>query len=885
MSFPHRLEYAFIPRSVAVVGASDRIGSRGTLVWNGVMNSRRVMQAFPVNPKYKYIGLTPCWPRLADLPEIVDLVVIATPSEKVVTILHQCAKLGIAHVLVTPGEDDLTSDRLWRRKITSYCTKHGIRLIGPDSTGIMRPKIGLNVSYWPELPKTGHVGLLCQSGSITSAVLDFSSHCLYGFSSVLTSGMECDVTVSDMLDFLTADSETEIIALHVEAITYPRRFFSALRAASKVKPVILLKSGRSSGAARIIASRLAASACDDAAFDAMLARTGAIRCDRIEDFCSSIELFSSRRSAKEGRLAVLGNGLGLAALAADSAERLGVLTARLSEKTRTSLESLTRSSTTLINPIDLGSEASPELYAQALSALLADDEVDAAMLVIASSVSANTKALAQTLAPIIRHSEKPVCIGWAGATIDDRLRTEFSHADVCCIASIDTAMSAFARLAEYERLKQRRLMPPSQGSEVARHDFTKARDIIEEARQQKRNRLSPEQCERLLKEVGIACVNSVLVTSAKDAVAVSKRIGAPVTLKLCAEGLEHRVRIGGIIINSENVAEDFSRLKLICSQFAAMSQFSGVLVQKTVNRPNARQLSLSMSTDPTLGPVIALGLGGQAGELFEEKTYALAPLTEPLARDMVQRAHFFKTLEAFRGMPEINFDALVHTIIELSRLICEIPAIAELSVDPLWVDEKAALCLDASIGLCARATTQDPTSSHMLIPPTPVLRQTFSEGKGLLRIRAVRADDFNAMRDFFKQFPEQQFSSGFSVRTQADIIDITQPDFDRERVIVAVDSEFADARIQAIAKLVIQTDATEAEFSVLVAEPWQATGIATRLLELCGADMKTFGLSKMIARSATDDKESITWLTKNGFKQRKATEKSASQIFFDKEYK
>ena len=832
MDFSHRLKSAFIPRSVAVVGASDRKGSRGTLIWNGVMNSHRILQAYPVNPKYKYIGLVPCWSKLSELPEKVGLVVIATPSKKVRLVLKQCATLEIQNVLITPGEDTITSDRIWRRDIAQFCRENSIRLIGPNSSGIIRPQIGLNVSYWPTLPHIGHVGLICQSSSVASAVLDYASRCSLGFSSVLTAGSESDVTLAEMLDFLAADPDTEVIAMHIETLAHPRKFFSALRAASRRKPVIVLKTGRTDNSARLVASRFATAACDDAAFDAMLSRTACVRCDRIDDFSATIDLFSAKKNVEGGRLAIIANGLGFAALSADAAESARVKLATPSEASATALFKLTGQDYLPANPVDLGFEATATQFAKATSLLLEDKAVDAILLTISPTAAFDIASLATELQTTLHNTFKPVFLSWLGASPAENVRSGFSQLHVPVLSTIDEAMKAFAHLSERKLARELTLLPPAPGSEASRHDFGLARDIIEEARNQKRNRLSPEQCERLLQVIGIPSAKGSLVTTASDAVAVAKSLGGPVALKICADGLEQRSRIGGIILNSTDPEKDFTQLKHTCASFAPLASFTGIFVQKMSGRPNARELRLALNRDPVLGPVISLSAGGKIGELFPQKLDALPPLTEPQAKDLVERCVLYSALERFRGLPKVDINALVQAILQLSKLAAEVPALTELEINPLIADEFGVLSLDATAGFNPGELAPDETFSHMLIAPTPAFSAPAGTG---LRIRSLRPDDFEPLKDFLSRISEKsaflRLQKRASEVTDEEFIRYTQLDYDRERANVVVDTKGSTTKIHAVGRFVLDPGTNTAEFGLLVEDACQHRGLGTRLMK------------------------------------------------------
>ena len=331
------------------------------------MNGRRVHEAYPVNPKYKYIGVTSCWPSLSEVPAKIDLAVFATPSSKIEGLLKECKKLAIPNVLITPGDEELTADRRWRERIAQMAREAGIRLIGPDSMGIMRPSIGLNVSYWPHLAQTGSIGLLCQSGAVTAAVLEYADRSGIGFSTVISSGLESEVSLAEMIDFLVADPQTEIIALHVEALRHPRSFFSSLKNAVRQKPVIVLKAGRGTNARRLACARLATAASDEAVFDAAIARVGAIRCDTLEEFVTTLEVFNTGKNPRQGRLAMLGTGLGFALLTADAADAEGIDFANFSVATEKTLSKICSANLGATNPLAIAADADAEFFAQALS--------------------------------------------------------------------------------------------------------------------------------------------------------------------------------------------------------------------------------------------------------------------------------------------------------------------------------------------------------------------------------------------------------------------------------------------------------------------------------------------------------------------------------------
>lgn len=886
MEFTHRLKGALIPRAVAVVGASDRSGSRGTYVWNGVMNGRRSLEAYPVNPKYKYIGVTPCWASLSELPAAIDLTVIATPAGTVMDLLKECQKLGIANVLLTPGDAALTTDRHWRATVTDFARKAGIRLIGPDSMGLMRPDIGLNVSYWPTLAEAGNIGLVSQSGAVTATILDYASRAAMGFSSVLSSGLESDVTLAEIVDFLAQDPKTEIIALHIESLRHPRAFLSAVRSAMRQKPVIVLKAGRGPNASRLIASRLAAPIGSDAAFDAMLERVGAIRCARIEEFCTTLEVFATGKNPRRGRLAVLGNGLGFAALSADAADAAGVVLAQWSAQTEHKMRNWLRSATSVTNPLVLPTDSTPEVFARALEAAVADDNVDGVIVSIAPTVLTQTPHTVQRIAKVASSTFKPVIVNWVCALPEADMRLAFRRCGLPAVNTPDLAARAFAHLAAYEELKERRMQPPAEGSQALASDLAAARLIVQEARAQREHILSEVQTAQLLSAFGIKTLRSSFAASAQDAVAAAQRIGFPVAVKLSAQGIAHKTDVGGVFLNvanEEGVRESFETIAQRVAQLAPMALFKGVFVQQMASNPNARELSMRAVTDPVLGPLISFGAGGQTGEIFSQETMGLAPLTEPMARTLIEQHVLSGSLAAFRGMPAADMQAIVGTLLRISHMLCEIPAVAEVVINPLIADDAGVVALDASVALCARAIEPDADYSHMLIAPAPSHFEDLSTRAGLMRIRSVRDDDFAALKRMYERLSQRtaymRLHKDAKDLSEAQIIDFTQIDHDREAARVIVDNSTVSPEIHAVGRIFLSPDKSDCEFGILVEDRYQRAGFGSLLMQRLEDEARRRGVAAISGYVLKGNDAMAALMSKRGYRASDCPEDSNMLIY------
>lgn len=813
------------------------------------MNGRRVHEAYPVNPKYKYIGVTSCWPSLSEVPAKIDLAVIATPSSKIEGLLKECKKLGIPNVLITPGDEELTADRRWREHIAQMAREAGIRIIGPDSMGIMRPSIGLNVSYWPRLAQTGSIGLLCQSGAVTASVLEYAERSGIGFSTVISSGLESEVSLAEMIDFLVADPQTEIIALHVEALRHPRSFFSALKNAVRQKPVIVLKAGRGTNARRLACARLATAASDEAVFDAAIARVGAIRCDKLEEFVTTLEVFCTDKNPRQGRLAMLGTGLGFALLTADAADAEGIAFANFSMQTEKTLAKICNAKLGVTNPLAIAADADAEFFAQALTACLDDDNVDGVVVTLSPTAANATPRTTQLLANAAKASFKPVVVCWAAPFAESLMHSSFKRCGLPCVATPQLAVRAFANLARYENLKKQRLQPPSETLTAVKPDLAAARRIVKQAKAQQRFILSDNETTELLQSFGITSLACTFAPGENEAAAAARRIGFPVAVKISAEGIAHKTDTGGVILNlmsESEVREAFNTVRDRCAQRAPMALFKGVFVQKMAHSERLREVCIRAATDPVLGAAISFSAGGRTGEIFTERTVELAPLTEPQARRMIRRHPVYKALGDFRGMPAANEDALVATLLKISALMCEIPAVAEISVNPLVIDDQlavsldagVAVSLDAGVALCARSDEPDARYSHMLMQPAPITSgEEFTSRGGLMRIRSIRPEDFAAEKRLLQRLSQKsaylRFHKDATDVTDNEIIGFT--DFDREReaafVITDAGASIEKPEIHAVGRLTKAPDSDTAEFGIVVEDKFQRAGFGAILMQ------------------------------------------------------
>ncbi len=835
MSNTHRLLSAVNPQSVAVLGASDREGSRGSFIWRGVMNSRRVLEAYPVNPKYKYIGLTPCWAKLADLPQPPDLAVIATSSRRVESLLNDCAKAGIKNVLVTPGEGEFTENRLWREKLADIARKSKIRLVGVDSTGLIRPKSGLNVSYWPRLPLSGHIGLIAQTTTTAAALLDYAEKYRFGFSSVVSVGAETDVALDEVIDCLVEDEDTQVIAVDVLALRRPRAFFSAVRAASRIKPVLILYGPDAEGISALTAARLNAPVAEPDNFRAAVKKAGAVATDSLSDFCGALRLLADGRLPRGPRAAVLGNGVGAAAAGSGALTQTGLALAHLSVPAHEDLQRLSGSPAAAVDPTDAGAEAPAERLAACARRVLAETDVDALIVALAPTAAAANHSLPTALADAAETAGKPVIAVRLGAP---DINFENTAADaglpIATTPAAAARMLALACRAAESVFTQPTLSAP--GSAAGTWDMDAARSVIEDAQRSCRFVLAENDLAQILRAYGIPFAAGITAATPEEAVTAAERIGMPVALKVSADGIAHKTDARGVLLNVKDAAAvraGFESLRASVAQFAPHARFRGVWVQTMTVRPAGRELTLAVETDPVLGPVIRLGVGGMAASLFKGHVTLIPPVTEAEAREALKTFEARAWFGAFRGMPAANIESLIRTLLKLSAVAETLPAVTRLALTPLVLDDEGAVTLDAEGTVNAGPAAGDDRTSHLTFAGSPRrLHQPVRLTNGFVMIRSIHCDDAEVVRTFAKTLPEETcrafFGKAAAELTARDLSDITSPDFDRDVLFLAIDDSHVAPAVHALVHLT-RINARETRFAAVYEPRWEDDALKSAL--------------------------------------------------------
>lgn len=856
MEDTHFLRSALVPHSIAVVGASDRPEALGRDVFANLLKGGFKGRIDAVNPKRSVVQGQPCVPSLRALAKAPDLAVVVTPAATVPALVQEAGECGIPNMLVlSAGFAEMgEAGRRLQEETVALARRHGVRLIGPNCLGIMRPSLGLNATFARSPARRGSVALVSQSGAVACALLDYAWAAGFGFSSVVTTGDGADIEFNELLDFLAMDSETRSIALYVEGVHNPRAFLSAVRAAAGVKPVVVLKAGRHSSGSTAAMSHTGAMAGNDRVWDTALRRSGAIRIREYDQLFAASETLASGRMPKGPRLAIVTNGGGPGVLAADAVADHGAVLATLSDPARAALDAILPSTWSHGNPVDVIGDADPKRIADAFRIVSTDPGNDGVLMMFCPTIRASAAATAQALLEPVARADRPVVLAWLGESDAAHGRTVFKNAGLSTLSSPEHGVEAFAFLAQHVRNRELRLQLPPPIDPAPRNsrplDIGAARQIVETVRTARRSVLAEDEAKALLAACGIEVAQGQLATSPMQARQLAESIGFPVVLKVRAEGVTHKSEVGGVLLSlktADEVALGFELIRERVEKRAPKARFLGVLVQRMISRPNGRELIVGIARDPSFGPVLSFGMGGIAVEVVGDSALALPPLNPMLAQDLVDRTRVSKMLGAFRGMPAADMERLIDALVRVSELACELPCLRELDINPLLADEHGVIALDARVVVDDLPISPDAVYTHLAIHPYPKSLErelTLKDGTRVF-LRPIRPEDAEAEKRFIARLSRRtlylRLHAPVRELSVEQLIRFTQIDYDREMAFVAVDMDDEPGEIRAIGRYTRVADGDRAEFGVSVEDSWQGKGLGHVMmgaLEACGRERK-----------------------------------------------
>jgi acetyltransferase len=864
----YRLNKLLAPGSVALIGASPRQGSVGRSILNNIRKAGFEGAFGLVNPNYAEIDGMATVGSLGRLPFVPELIIITASADAVAGLIEEAGCLGAAGAVIVsaglghgPGSLAEAAEHAAQR--------HGMRLIGPNCLGVMMPGANLNASFAAHMPARGNLALISQSGAIATGMVDWAAQREVGFSGIVSIGDQLDVDIADLLDYFALDRETRAILLYVEAIKDARKFMSAARAAARIKPVVVVKSGRMAQGAKAAATHTGALAGTDAVYDAAFRRAGILRVSDLRELFDCAETLGRLEAPSGKRLAIMTNGGGIGVLAVDRLVELGGVVAEISPVVREKLDALLPATWSKSNPVDIVGDADSARYKAALEVLLADRGNDAVLVMNVQTAIARADEIATSVIEVVercrqqrRERATPVLAVWVGAdqSIGDRL----SRASIPNYATEDDAVRGFMHLVGHrEVVEALAQIPPAMPTSFA-PDSETARQIVAAALAEGRKWLDPIEIKRLFDAYDIAMVPTFAAADAEQAATQASVLfaqGATVALKIMSRDIVHKSDVGGVVLNLGTEGAVRQAAADIIARVTTQrpdAGISGVIVQAMAVRPKSRELILGLADDPTFGTVVVFGRGGTAVEVVNDKALALPPLDLRLARDLIDRTRVSRLLHAYRDVPAVKADAVEMVLVKLAQMAADIPEIRELDVNPLLADESGVLAVDARVAVGSVAPKfAGKGPANFAVRPYPSQWQRHIEVKDGWRIfvRPIRPEDEPAIHRLLRHVTREdlrlrffalmkEFSHEFIAR-------LTQLDYARAMAFIAFDEATNDP----VGVVRIHSDSIyeRGEYAILLRSDLKGRGLGWALMQLIIEYARSEGLKTISGDVLTEN--------------------------------
>lgn len=709
------LRSIFYPKSIAIVGATDKEGSVGSTLLKNLLHSDFSGKVFPVNPKRSHILNTECYPNLTALPIKVDLAVIVIPARGVLAVIQECVRLGIpSAIIISAGFKELGKDGLaLEQQILAEARKSGLRIIGPNCLGVMNPLIHLNATFAAEIALPGKIAFLSQSGAMCTAVLDWSLQAKIGFSAFVSIGSMADVDWGDLISYLGSDESTDTIFIYMETIGNPTKFLSAVQVISQKKPIIVIKPGKTEAAAKAAASHTGSMAGSDDIFDACLQRGGVLRVDTISELFDMILTLSKQPMPKGPNLCLITNAGGPAVLATDATSINGASLATLSSDTITALNQFLPPAWSHSNPVDILGDAGAERYTKTLSVVAKDPAIDGILVVLSPQDMTDPVGTAEALITYRHIPDKPILASWMGGEHVMQGAKLLDQAGIPAFPYPDSAAKIFATMWRHKKAIEETARSSLQEKT---EDFAKARNevqkIIKDLLSERRYLLTEEESKKVLEAYRIPTVQTIHAKTEEEAVSIAEELGFPVVLKLHSTSITHKSDVGGVklsLTTPESVRTAYREILQSVSKLKAKEHFHGVTVQKMIGA-KGHEVILGSIVDPQFGPVVLFGSGGKYVEVYKDKALALPPLNTYLAKQVMRQTKIYQILEGVRGESPVPIKDLEKILIRFSHLIIDNPQIIECDINPLLATPDEIIALDARIVLHSTSSEQPPKS-------------------------------------------------------------------------------------------------------------------------------------------------------------------------------
>lgn len=877
-----KLNSLFNPRSIAVIGASDKKGSVGYALMDNLINSDYKGVVYPINNKHESVHSIRAYDSVKEVGDKIDLAIIATPAATVPEIVKDCGEAGVSGVVIISAgfseagkKGEEMSD-----EILALARKYDMRVIGPNCLGFIRPSLNLNASFASKMALPGKIAFISQSGALCTAILDWSLKNNVGFSHFVSIGSMVDVGFHDLIDHFGEDPDTDSILIYMESLTNARKFLSAARAFSRTKPIIVLKVGRSSEGARAAKSHTGSLAGNDSVFDAAFERAGVIRVDTTVALFHTAKTLAMQPRPQGNRMAVITNAGGPGVIATDALVYSHSQIANLEKNTIDKLNEFLPAAWSHGNPVDVLGDAGADRYKKALDICIKDKNVDAVLVILTPQSMTDPVAVAKELVALnekinkdSNKVKKTILASWMGG--DDVLegRRILEKGNIPIYRQPEDAIRSFAYIYKFSKNLETLYETPS----TIPHAFTPKTDenrkIINKAINDGRDALTESEAKQMLANYDIPVVDHAIAQSATEAEKMAEKIGFPVAMKILSPDIIHKTDIGGVKLNvssREEANKAFRDIMTAVRRHEPQAIIDGIFIEGMVNK--RYELLIGCQKDPIFGPSIVFGMGGVAVEVFKDTKVGLPPLNMALSLRLIKETKIYKLLRGYRNMPGIDLQAVQFLLYKFSYLVADFPEIKELDINPFAIDEHGGIVLDAKVILDKSVIGKElKPYSHLVISPYPkeYISQFTLKDKKKVVLRPIKPEDEPMEAEMFTHFSKEtqrhRFFRQIKDITHELLQRYTQIDYDRE---IAMIAELTDKKVKkmiGVVRLMADPYNETAEFAIVVADPWQKLGLGNKFTEYILKIAEERGIKKIYAKFLPDNDVMIKIFERHGF--------------------
>ena len=873
------LDKVFNPQNVAIIGASDVEGSVGYAIVKNFTQSGFAGKVYFVNIKKPEILGVKTYQTVDQIPEPVDLAMIATPAKTVPGVMEECGKAKVKGVIiVSAGFKEVgPAGKALEDQVGQIAKKHGIRVIGPNCIGILRPRINLNATFLDKMPKAGNVAFLSQSGALGSAILDWAIHENIGFSNFVSVGSMIDVDFGDLIDYFGSDPKTKSILMYVEGITEARKFMSAARHFARTKPIIVVKSGKFTESAKAAASHTGSLSGSDDVYDAAFKRAGVVRVNEIADLFNAAEVLGTQPLPKGNNVAIITNAGGPGVMATDALIGFGGQLAKISQKTIDSLNAVLPPFWSHGNPIDVLGDAKADRYKAAMDCALNDENVDGILVIFTQQAVSESVEIAKDIVELVRnkpYQNKTIVTSFMGFGAVQEANNILNANNIPTYSTPEQALKTYMYMYNYQRNIEDLYETPEELPVDASPPKRPILAILKNAAFEDREVLTEDEAKKILKYYNFPVVRTAVANNVDEAVAFATEMGFPVVLKILSPQIIHKSDAGGVILNVNSPREVRDAFELLIQRATAYNpnaQIIGVTVQPMVEK-KGHEVIIGGKTDPVFGPVILFGMGGVGVELFKDVSIGLPPLNTTLIRRMMEETKVYRLLKGFRGSAPVDLKRLDETILQFSQLLVDFPQIKEIDINPLLISEKDACVLDARIvvdkdKVCKKFEPHE----HMVISPYPKKYEILwllKNGQEVL-LRPIKPEDEPMWIEWFQSLSEESIRYRFFQMLKDTPHEVRvrycNVDYDREVALVAEMVENGKRKILGVSRLSIEPDGKHGEMAFIVSDYWQGLGLGTKLVDYSLDIAKEKGVESVYAIMLQDNYRAISLTKKMGF--------------------